>query len=178
LSETSPSAVDSGRQKLALDAFTRLSKAITTSTAMADGVSSTPCATTHTGDQHLPRTARPDDHDLRRASRVEGAPIDGATIVEPIATGSPGSRSSPGSRATTRGSRDGLGGRARRRRALPQLAADADLEAQVGSVAGEMRDRPSDAHVKRMVDRILAAAPVVDPVSSRLTADLRGLPDA
>ena len=30
--------MDSGRQKLALDAFTRLSKAITTSTAMADGV--------------------------------------------------------------------------------------------------------------------------------------------
>jgi hypothetical protein len=171
---------DSGRQKLALDAFTRLSKAITTSTAMADGVQlDAMCNDAHRAistflGQHGRMTMT-----FGEASRVEGAPIDGATIVEPILrqgiarlTFEPG-LTSDDTRMLVMVWADALDD--------DELSHSSLLtriwEAQIGSVSGEMRDRPSDAHVKRMVDRILAAAPVVDPLKLKTltNADLRGL---
>lgn len=171
---------DSGRQKLALDAFTRLSKAITTSTAMADGVQlDAMCNDAHRAigtflAQHGRMTMTFGD-----ASRVEGAPIDGATIVEPILrqgiarlTFEPG-LTSDDTRMLVMVWADALDD--------DELSHSSLLtriwEAQVGSVAGEMRDRPSDAHVNRMVQRILAAAPTVDPLKLKTltNADLRGL---
>jgi hypothetical protein len=179
LSETSPSAVDSGRQKLALEAFTRLSKAITTSTAMADGVQlDAMCNDAHRAisnflGQHGPLTILFGD-----ASRVEGAPIDGATIVEPIARQGVGRLTfEPGlttddTRTLVMAWADALDD--------DELSASSLLtriwEAQVGSVEGEMRDGPPEAHVNRMVQRILAPQPVVDPLKLKTLTnpDLRG----
>ena len=171
--------MDSGRQKLALDAFTRLSKAITTSTAMADGVQlDAMCNDAHRAistflGQHGRLTMV-----FGEASRVEGAPIDGATIIEPILrqgigrlTFEPG-LTSDDTRMLVMVWADALDD--------DELSHSSLLtriwEAQVGSVAGEMRDRPSDAHVNRMVQRILAAAPVVDPLKLKTLTnpDLRG----